>query len=368
VDDETLVLRLMLTAGLSVAGVGALVALVLYALSRASRDPLFPPAGPLCPAVNGFALIGAFVVFVVGFPVAATVLSASGFYHRLYGPDFPSGWPEPAANTVRYLWAATVAFPVQLALIVGLVRALGGVKPLDGRWWTRHAVAGYLTWLMVTPAAFLVFVVANVAHAWLTGQPPDKHPLTALGDAGGREWALFVLQTVVLAPVLEELVFRGLLLPWLADRRPLPPAESPLSIPPPVRPLLVMFLAVGVATVLHVNDVRKAWTAGDHVGAAAHLIPGLFFLLLVPLEFVPLTRLRRHLRIRSRQHVRAILASSALFGAFHASVWPSPVPLVVLAVGLGYLYLRTRSLVGPVVVHGLFNAVSAVYLLLGGPA
>jgi membrane protease YdiL (CAAX protease family) len=41
---------------------------------------------------------------------------------------------------------------------------------------------------------------------------------------------------------------------------------------------------------------------------------------------------------------------------------------VVLAVGLGYLYLRTRSLVGPVVVHGLFNAVSAVYLLIGGPA
>ena len=66
----------------------------------------------------------------------------------------------------------------------------------------------------------------------------------------------------------------------------------------------------------------------------------------------------------------ALLAGvlAALFAAFHAHVWPSPVPLVVLAVGLGYLYLRTRSLVGPVVVHGMFNAVSAVYLLLGGQA
>jgi len=93
-----------------------------------------------------------------------------------------------------------------------------------------------------------------------------------------------------------------------------------------------------------------------------------FFLALVPLDLVPFSRLLRHLRVRSPQHTRAVLASSALFAAVHANVWPSPVPLVVLAVGLGYLYLRTRTLIGPVVVHGLFNAVSAVYLLLGGPA
>jgi membrane protease YdiL (CAAX protease family) len=96
----------------------------------------------------------------------------------------------------------------------------------------------------------------------------------------------------------------------------------------------------------------------------------LFFVLLVPVFYAVsnLRRLRRHLRIRSRRHVQAILASSALFAAVHAQVWPSPVPLVLLAVGLGYLYLRTRSLVGPIVVHGMFNAVSALYLLLGGKA
>jgi membrane protease YdiL (CAAX protease family) len=359
----------MLTAGLSVAGFGAVVALVLYALSRASRDPLFPPVGPVRPNVNGFALAGAFVVFVAGVPVAEGMLAAAGFYRWVYGPDFPAGWPDPVAPTVRFLWAATFAVPVQVGLIVGLVRATGGVNPLDGRRWTRHMVAGYLTWLLVTPVAFLVFVLANLAHNWLTGQPPDKHPLTALGEAvGRREWALFVLQTVLLAPVLEELVFRGLLLPWLAQRRPLTVPDSPMFVPPAARPLLVWLLAVGVAFVVHVDDVRKSWGAGDHAGAIGHLVPGLFFLVLVPLDFVPFQRLRRHLRVRSRQHLRAILASAALFAAFHARVWPSPVPLVVLAAGLGYLYLRTRSLVAPVVVHGLFNAVSAVYLLLGGPA
>jgi membrane protease YdiL (CAAX protease family) len=368
VDDETLVLRLMLTAGLSVAGVGAAVALLLYAAARGSRGRLFPPVAPVRPAVNGVAVIGAFAIFVMTGAAVQAVLTAAGFYRRLYGADSPAGWPDSAVHTVHYLWSATFAFPVQVILILGLTRVLGGPVP-SGRGWARNVVAGYLTWLLVTPAAFVVFVLANIVHARLTGQPPDKHPLTMLGDsAGTREWVLFALQTVLLAPVLEEFVFRGLLLPWLAQRRPPPAPEALLAIPPARRPLMVLILAVGVAVVLQAEDVRQAWAAGDHYAAAAHLIPGGFFLALVPLSFVPFDRLRRHLRVRCRQHARAILASAALFAAFHAHVWPSPVPLVVLAVGLGYLYVRTRSLVAPVVVHGMFNAVSTVYLLLGGPA
>jgi membrane protease YdiL (CAAX protease family) len=133
---------------------------------------------------------------------------------------------------------------------------------------------------------------------------------------------------------------------------------------------LVLVLSVGVALLLHSKDLDNALSAGDRRGVMTHLVPAAFFAALIPLDWIlpRLTRLRRRLRIRSAQHVRAIWASSALFAAVHANVWPSPVPLVVLAVGLGYLYVRTRTLVGPVVVHGLFNAVSAVYLLLGGPA
>jgi membrane protease YdiL (CAAX protease family) len=363
----------MLAAGLSVAGAGALVSLLLYAVARTSRDRLFPPVGPVRNAPNGAVVLGAFAIFVLTGAVVQSVLTGSGFFQHLYGPAFPVELPpEPteiqkAAATVRYLWAATFAFPIQVGLIVGLTAVFGG-NPITGRGWARNVVAGYLTWLLVTPAAFLVFVLANLAHAGLTGRPPDKHPLTVLGEsAGTREWVLFVLQTVVLAPVLEELVFRGLLLPWLASRRSTDP-ESAMTIPPARRPLAVLLVAVAVAQLLHRQELRQAWAAGDPVGVVAHLIPGLFFLALVPLDRLPFARLRRHLRLRSRQYSRAILASAALFGAFHAHVWPSPVPLVVLAIGLGYLYLRTRSLVGPVVVHGLFNAVSAMYLLFGGRA
>jgi membrane protease YdiL (CAAX protease family) len=211
----------------------------------------------------------------------------------------------------------------------------------------------------------------------LTGRGPEKHPLTALGElAGNLEWALFVLQTVIIAPVLEEWLFRGVILPWLAQKRPVS-ATSPYQVMPSQRPLLILVAAVCVGTAFTLGtdwlqrpaEVRRVF-ATDTAGTLAYLIPTAFFLALIPIDYVlrRLHGLRHHLRIRSPQHVRAIWASAALFAAMHAHVWPSPVPLVVLAVGLGYLYLRTRSLVGVIVVHGMFNAVSALYLLLGGKA
>jgi membrane protease YdiL (CAAX protease family) len=41
------------------------------------------------------------------------------------------------------------------------------------------------------------------------------------------------------------------------------------------------------------------------------------------------------------------------------------VPLFVLALGLGTLAARTRSLVGPIVLHSLFNAASCAVFFLG---
>jgi membrane protease YdiL (CAAX protease family) len=193
--------------------------------------------------------------------------------------------------------------------------------------------------------------------------------------AGNIEWGLFVVQTVLIAPILEEWLFRGVLLPWLAQKRPVPPPAA-ATIPPRRRTLVVLLAAVAIGVMLTLGTnllnqpdvVRRAFSTNIHGATATYLIPALFFVALVPVDFIlhRLRWVRRHLRIRSAQQLRAIWASAALFAAVHAVVWPSPVPLVVLAIGLGYLYLRTRSLVGPIVVHGMFNAVSALYLVLGG--
>src|SRR5262249_25135121 len=61
----------------------------------------------------------------------------------------------------------------------------------------------------------------------------------------------------------------------------------------------------------------------------------------------------------------ALFGTSALFALVHVGVWPSPVARLFLALGLGWLKNRTGSLVGPMVLHGLFNGVSCVLLLFG---
>ena len=56
--------------------------------------------------------------------------------------------------------------------------------------------------------------------------------------------------------------------------------------------------------------------------------------------------------------------SAGLFAAMHASHGPDPIPLLLLALGLGYLYQRTHRILPCLVVHFLLNSCSLVMLLV----
>lgn len=386
VGEDSPVVRLMLMSGLSIALGGAALAVLLFLVFRLGDARLLAAPRQSLPKWTGFgvlAAVGVFFLFNVGARFVQSVLIQSGFFTRIYGESFPLELPEnpsaaqKGAATVRFLWSSAIAFPFAILAMYLLRKAVHLPSSIRVRSLPQGFVAGYLTWLMITPAAFCVFVLASLGHQALTGKDPEKHPLTQIADLTGPWKWLFVLQTVVIAAVIEEWLFRGVLLPWLAQRKPVPP-DTPFTILPSHRPLLILLgaLGVGVAFTFGTDyligpaQVQTAFKENFLAAVAAYLIPAVFFLLLLPFDFLlpRLHRLRRFLRIRSAQDVRAIWASSALFAAMHAHVWPSPIPLMVLAMGLGYLYLRTRSLVGPIVVHGMFNAVSAMYLILGGPA
>lgn len=364
----------LLIAAISVAIYGGLTAIVLDLFARRKNQRLTEPTTYPRIQWDGFVVCVAFVMFVLTPHLMQGFLAGTGFYHLIYGPEFPVAAVEDpvlsqqAANTIRYLWASAVAFPLQVMVISQVARLRGGPNPLDPRRFAPNFVNGFLTWLLITPIAFSVFALANIAHATLTNRPPDQHPLTVLGkNAGNLEWILFVLQTVIIAPILEELVFRGILLPWLCQKKARS-SDSPFLVLPEHRSPMFLGLAILAAMVFSGESLKKAIVDGDRLAILAHSMPGVFFLSLIPVYLLlpRLSRIHRRLRIRTPRHTRAILASSALFAAFHTTVWPSPVPLMVLASGLGYLTVRTRSLVGPVVVHSLFNAVSAATLLLGG--
>ncbi|MHB1559097.1 MAG: CPBP family intramembrane glutamic endopeptidase, partial [Isosphaeraceae bacterium] len=60
----------------------------------------------------------------------------------------------------------------------------------------------------------------------------------------------------------------------------------------------------------------------------------------------------------------AITLVSLVFGALHASQWPAPIPIFVLALGLGLVSYRTGSLLSPICMHAIFNGISTIGILL----
>ena len=200
-----------------------------------------------------------------------------------------------------------------------------------------------LAWALLTP---IVLVIHGLV-TWVSTQldlTPEQHPLTSLGGGEGWEQVSFLVQACLVAPIIEELMFRGILLPWM----------------------------IGARNGISVDCMRirraRSWTVRSSSW------PSRFFMLpravrpgrsrfagVLSLGLAISWGTLRH----GRRHIRAVYVSAAFFALVHSAVWPTPIPLFFLGLGLGWLAIRTRGIFVPVIVHGLFNAVSAVYVLRG---
>jgi membrane protease YdiL (CAAX protease family) len=149
---------------------------------------------------------------------------------------------------------------------------------------------------------------------------------------------LWLFAVLAAAPVLEEVLFRGVLQTWLAESE----ANAWAALP------LALLFAVAERGEL----LQKTAAQGGLVFLEA-LAPVLFVLLLVP----PFLLVRRR---HPQGDVPAVYGSAAVFALVHTGAWPSPVALFGLGLGLGALAARTRSLVGPIVLHSLFNGLSVL--------
>ena len=58
------------------------------------------------------------------------------------------------------------------------------------------------------------------------------------------------------------------------------------------------------------------------------------------------------------------LISAAVFALLHFGQGAAPIPLFFLALGLGYVFRKTRTLTAPLVVHLLLNSQSMLFLLV----
>lgn len=246
---------------------------------------------------------------------------------------------QELSKRAQSLVGPPLAALLQVPAAVLALRLSSGARPyqlgLTTSWARRNVVIGFLTWLLITPVVYGVNYLASVVYLWRVHAPPPDHPLTQViktGPLGPTDWILFFVAAVVAAPVVEELLFRGIFQPWAKE----------VSWGGDV----AMAAALGAAYVLGRKE-HGIWPVA-FVGA---MVPG---------YLLAGWGLRRWL---PRPNVaRAVYGTALLFAAAHSRVWPTPVPLFVLGLALGWLAYRTQSLVGPVLAHALFNGLTCLAL------
>jgi len=211
---------------------------------------------------------------------------------------------EPWPDVVRMVCclAVTAVFAAPLLLVGGTV------------------ATAVRCWAVVAPAVLLLHGVVNALFL-AAGVDVQEHPLA-------KEMphpVILVVQACLYAPLVEELIFRGLYLrglrmidPWLSR--------------------VVLAASVGVAV--------------GYGGVAPAVFAGLVALV--------------WLDLRNRSIDRGVYGAAALFAAVHSGVWPTPIPLFALGLGLGWVAVRTNGILAPFLVHALFNTVSVLFVLSGG--
>ncbi len=182
----------------------------------------------------------------------------------------------------------------------------------------RHIAAdlqlGVVAFLMLAPP---VYGIQDVLTRWF----PSRHPLISLLTENGSFSVYLVVgfSAAIVAPLAEEYLFRVLLQGWI---------EGAL-------------IPRGKAS----KSSRQYSTSRDSSETSAEP------------DCAPR---------RTGAGWLAILVSATLFAALHASHGPDPIPLFMLAIGLGYLYQRTHRILSCITVHFLLNGVTlAVFLLQG---
>jgi membrane protease YdiL (CAAX protease family) len=244
------------------------------------------------------------------------------------------------------LIAGGLAFPLQIAAILFLLPPFAGIRleqiGLTRRRLAQNCLRGVDDWQIFTPVCMALNYGILALYGAGAASNVHEHPLVELAQQGltPMELILFIAAVTVTAPVMEEMLFRGALQTWLENR----PSGAPF----------VMLLALLVSVPMQ----KDVWIAARAQGVGALLLycTPILFVVALTLIYLVVYRLSR------TPAWPALFAASTLFAAVHSFAWPSPVPLFLLALGLGWLAQRTRSLAGSMVLHGLFNAVNCALL------
>jgi membrane protease YdiL (CAAX protease family) len=312
---------------------GSIATCLSLAISR-SRGSLLPfePRRPV-----PWNAVGAGLAVLM---VSLTLVEAIGNYSKP-ATEKPSDF-EPSAVTLLATMLPEVILVGGVLTLIGLYfhtdrRDLGW--PRDGREFRRDVRIGATTGL-----AALAPILLTQAVLVLLFRGPNtmsEHPLIEMLAKGEPDWALMIAATVaavVIAPVCEEIMFRLLLQGWLEKweaksvglLEPLP--QPPLAVDESL-PADAAITADATNEIAPPEAVERLIESPPTQGFAG-----------LPFGLMP------------------IAVSSLLFGLAHFGYGPEPIPLFLLALGLGYVYFRTHRIVPSIVAHAIFNSFAMLQL------
>jgi membrane protease YdiL (CAAX protease family) len=369
------------------AGISFVTLVGLYFFVLALRTRWFPLERLRPGEWTGREVFAAFFVGL-GLPICILLLlTQMGFFASLIGP--PPDQAGPAAERSSYTSrCVAIGSPITLTVTVGTLIALlffsSGSRPhhfgLTWARWPANLGLGLAAFVVTWPLIMGIQALASIC------MPSTFDPYAALAklDLPAWEWLLFGFQLMIHAPILEEILFRGILQGWLRRAA----LAGHLSIP-----FVTLYRAAYDFAEYDKATDEYSFQFGPLVFATLLAIGYGFWLYRLTRHFrlsdaeikdwqvLPIEpsltgggqsdeggrQVREHDDERRRRWAEAnatlaIYGTAMLWAIVHSSNWPAPLPLFPMGLALGWLSRRTQSLVGPIVFHAMFNLTSFIAL------
>jgi membrane protease YdiL (CAAX protease family) len=246
---------------------------------------------------------------------------------------------------------------VILAVGLPLIALRTGATPHDFGWSPRDFAADLRTGLaglvMLAPPVYALQAV--LVYFW----QPSKHPLIEMfkGTPDTGFFVLLFITAAIVAPVFEELIFRVILQGFLervfSHHGPLHELIWDRPKPPP-EPVAATALAEPLQALAGLPSLSEAWDKPTEAQLNPYAAPQQ----VTQAPPKPTTDDFEQPELPWPLAWCAIGISSTIFALLHFGHGPDWVPLLPLAIGMGYLYQRTHRLLPSLVVHFGLNSLS----------
>lgn len=363
-DDLWKELLLSSQAYLTVAAVAVVIAFIAFAASASFRRRRLPLPRLRIGRWGGREVVLAVLTQAVFAPFIVLTILASTQLGSLPERTDRTALRETSARLS--ILGSPLIVALTLAIIITVLFTISGTRPhhlgVTRSRWTANVLLGALLFLAMTPLALATYFLAG----WILGNE-EKNILELLVRNGIAwwEWALLVFTTVIGAPVMEEIVYRGVLQGWLHRASLLGHVGLMLAVLACGSLPLASYLFPGR---LDSSTPNLADALGPFFFSIV-LIAGHAIWLMVLRLRVPRDAYGAEVQPAAQQDSRwanarlSVYGAATLFAIVHP--WPTPIPLLLFGLAVGWLAHRTQSLIGGMVCHALFNSVACFVLYWG---